>query len=207
VVFLSGLVTSGTLDTIIVTQGGREYEMFSSDSGVQPMPADLRPEVVERVVEIASQLGSEGREGKAVGALFVLGDSDRVKSMSRQLILNPFQGYEEANRNILDPSLKETVKELSTIDGAFIIRGDGVIESCGAFLKTAGQKESELPQGLGARHHAAAGITAVTDSIAVTVSQSTGTVTVSRGGGLITEIEKPRPVGLASVPSTQESGS
>jgi DNA integrity scanning protein DisA with diadenylate cyclase activity len=126
--------------------------------------------------------------------------------MSRQLILNPFQGYEEANRNILDPSLKETVKELSTIDGAFILRGDGVIESCGAFLKTTGQKESELPQGLGARHHAAAGITAVTDSIAVTVSESTGTVTVFRGGGLITEIEKPRPVGLASVASKLESG-
>lgn len=195
VVFLSGLATSGTLDTIIVTQVGREYEMFSSHSGAEPIPTDIRPEVIERVLDIASQLGSEGREGKPVGTLFVVGDSERVKSMSRQLILNPFRGYGENDRNILDTSLDETVKELSTIDGAFLVRGDGVIECCGAFLKTTGQKEFELPLGLGARHHAAAGITAVTSSLAVAVSESTGTVTVFKGGGLITEIEKPRPMG------------
>ena len=68
-------------------------------------------------------------------------------------------------------------------------------------MKTTSQKEFELPQGLGTRHHAAAGITAVTNSIAVAVSESTGTVTVFRGGGLITEIEKPRPIGKIHLPS------
>ena len=47
-----------------------------------------------------------------------------------------------------------------------------------------------LPQGLGARHHAAAGITAVTEAIAITVSESTGTVTIFRHGLIVTEIEK-----------------
>jgi len=131
----------------------------------------------------------------------VVGDADRVLPLTRQMILNPFRGYPEEQRNILDESLEQTVKELSGLDGAFIIRGDGLIETCGAYLKTAGQGEFDLPRGLGARHHAAAGITSVTDSIAVTVSESTGTVTIFRAGRIITEIEKPRTIGRKPVPS------
>ena len=116
---------------------------------------------------------------------------------SHQAIFNPFKGYPEENRNILDHSLQETIKELSVIDGAFIIRGDGVIESCGTYLKTASQQEFELPQGLGTRHHSAAAITSVTESIAVTISESTGTVSIFRKGVIITEIEKPRSIGYA----------
>ncbi|RME36449.1 MAG: hypothetical protein D6788_11575, partial [Planctomycetota bacterium] len=137
-------------------------------------------------------LGSEGREGKPVGTLFVVGDAEGVRPLTRQLILNPFQGYPESQRNILDPNLTETVKELATIDGAFVIRGDGVIESAGTYLKAAGQTEFELPQGLGARHQAAAAITHLTRAIGVTVSESTGTVTVFRGGLMVAELEKPR---------------
>ena len=102
------------------------------------------------------------------------------------------RGYAEADRNVLDPRLEETVKELSTIDGAFILHGEGTVNTCGAILKTASQDVFELPRGLGARHHAAAAITAVTDSLAITVSESTGTVCVFRGGGMVLEIEKPR---------------
>jgi diadenylate cyclase len=197
IVFLCGVEESRSLDTIIVTEVGREYEIFAtSENGAANGAASrIPPEVVDRVIEIASELGSEGREGKPVGALFVVGDTDKVLPLTRQLILNPFRGYPEANRNLLDHSLEETVKELSAIDGAFIIRADGVIESCGTYLKTASQEEFELPQGLGARHHAAAGITSVTDSIAVTVSESTGTVTIFRKGAIVTEIEKPRTIG------------
>ena len=192
IVCLSGMPASGSLDTILVTEVGRESEMFFPDEQTDALAPDIRPEVVERTIEIASELGHEGREGKPVGAMFVLGDSDRVMSLSRQLILNPYRGYEEHERNVLDPNLEETIKELSTLDGAFIIRNDGVVESCGAFVKTASQATYELPQGLGARHHAAAAITAVTDSLAVTVSESTGTVSIFRNGSIVTEIEKLR---------------
>jgi len=192
IVCLTGMPETGSLDTILVTEVGREFEMFSSDKETEQVPAEIRPEVIERVVNIASELGNEGREGKPVGAMFIVGDSERVTSLSRQLIINPFRGYDEDERNILDPALEETVKELTTLDGAFIVRGDGVIESCGTFVKTAGQEVYELPQGLGARHHAAAAITAVTDSLAVTVSESTGTVSIFRNGNIVTEIEKLR---------------
>ncbi|MBE0535660.1 MAG: DNA integrity scanning protein DisA nucleotide-binding domain protein [Phycisphaerae bacterium] len=196
VVFLSGIAASKSLDTLIVTEIGREHEMYMSGNTEPELPAEIRAEVVERLVEIASELGQEGREGRHVGALFVVGDTERVRPLTRQLILNPFRGYSDEERNILDPQLEETVKEMSTLDGAFIISGKGVIETCGAYLKTASQQEYDLPRGLGARHHAAAAITAVTDSIAITVSASTGTVTVFRHGGIVTEIEKPGAVDL-----------
>lgn len=192
VVFLSGLAAAKTLDTIIVTEVGREYEIFASSADVTPTSPKILPEVIERVVDIASELGSEGREGRAVGAMFVIGDTDRVIPLTRQLVLNPFKGYPPSERNILDYSLEETVKELATLDGAFIVRGDGIMETCGSYIRTASQEEFELPRGLGARHHAAAAITAITDSIAVTVSESTGTVTIFRRGHILTEIQKPR---------------
>lgn len=191
VVFLAGAPGSGSLDTVVVTQIGRQFESFHMPQDGAALPADAA--VIERVIEIAVALGSEGREGRAVGALFVVGDSERVLSLSRQLILNPFNGYPEEARNILDETVLETVKELATVDGAFVIRRDGVILSAGTYLKTASQDEFELPKGLGARHHAAAGITSVSDAIAVTVSESTGTVTVFRGGQILTAIERPRP--------------
>ncbi len=197
VVFLSGVATSKTLDTIIVTEVGREYEIFASGADLT-MSSAILPEVIERVVDIASELGSEGREGRPVGAMFVIGDTDRVLPLTRQLVLNPFKGYPPQERNILDSSLEETVKELATLDGAFILQGDGVMETCGAYIRTTSQPEYELPRGLGARHHAAAAITAVTDSIAVTVSESTGSITIFRSGRIVTEIQKPRSTGEKS---------
>ncbi len=192
VVLVSGLEAAKTLDTIIVTEVGREYEIFTSGADLITASSKILPEVVERVVDIASELGSEGREGRAVGAMFVVGDTDRVLPLTRQLLLNPFKGYPPQERNILDYSLEETVKELATLDGAFIVQGDGVVETCGTYIRTTSQPDYELPQGLGARHHAAAAITAVTDAIAVTVSESTGSITIFRGGRIITEIQKPR---------------
>jgi len=208
VVFVSGTPAGGTLDTLMVLQVGRELEMFTSsqEGDEPPAPPHVRPEVIERVIGLASELGSEGREGKPVGTMFVIGDTDQIRPLTRQLILNPFRGYPEESRNILDPTLGETIKELATIDGAFLVRGDGVIESCGTYLKTASQEEFELPQGLGARHHAAAAITAVTPSIAVTVSESTGTVSVFRGGRMVTEMERPRAsVRVQTGPPFQEA--
>jgi DNA integrity scanning protein DisA with diadenylate cyclase activity len=195
VAFLAGDLEGGTTDTILVTEVGRQSEILAHLPEASGLSRHIRPEVVARTIDIAIEIGSEGREGKPVGALFVIGDVERVLSLSRPLVLNPFHGYSEADRNILDPTLEETVKEFSAIDGAFVVRGDGVIEACGVFLKTATSDEHELPQGLGARHHVAAGITAVTDAVAISVSESTGTVTIFMGGHILTEVEKPRRVG------------
>lgn len=193
VIFLTGQAGSGVLDTLCAMEVGREAELFHYIGDLERIPKSVRPEVVARVLDLATELGAEGREGRPVGALFVVGDSERVMGLTRPLVLNPFYGYQPEHRNILDARMEETVKEFSSIDGAFVIRGDGVMEACGVFLKTTAG--GDLPQGLGTRHHVAAGITAVTDSIAVAVSQSTGTVTLFRGGHILTDILRSRWLG------------
>jgi DNA integrity scanning protein DisA with diadenylate cyclase activity len=198
-VCLSGIAGSGVLDTVVFMEVGEEFEMFAAKGG-EELTRDVNPEVFERILDIAIRLANEGREGKAVGALFVLGDVEGVKRYSEQLILNPFRGYKEKERNVLDPGLEETIKEFSTLDGAFLIRDEGIIETAGSYLHSTLQTQ-DLPMGLGARHKAASAITAATNSVAITISESTGTVTVFRDGKIIMEIERPRPIG----PSTQAS--
>jgi len=191
VVFLVGPVR-GLVDTMLVVRIGEEWEMFRTTD--QPrLTEHVKRVVFERTLRIALELAAEGREGKPVGALFVVGDTRNVAQYSRQQILNPFKGYPESERNILDDRVRETVKMFATLDGAFIVKGNGVITSAGTFL-THLKSGEPLEQGLGARHGAAAGITASTRCLAVTVSESTGTVRVWRRGQMITEIEKAHPV-------------
>jgi hypothetical protein len=189
VVCLTGIDGSCSLDTMLVLDLGTDPELFSLlDSDV--LPSDVLPEVFERALTLATQLAAEGREGRPVGALFVLGNSERVLEQSRRLVLNPFEGHPESERNLLDPDLEETIKEFSALDGAFVVRGDGVVLTAGTqLLPTAAH--ARLPGGLGTRHASAAGITASTESIAVCVSQSTGTVTVFKAGKLVTDIHRP----------------
>jgi diadenylate cyclase len=187
---LTGVDLSETIDTIMVLDMGTEIELFSAATA-DPLPGDVTPTVFERVLTLAGELGVEGREGRPVGTLFVIGDSDHVLAQSHQLVINPFHGYPENERNILDPRLEETIKEFSAIDGAFVIRGDGVIMAAGRYLAPRIKLDETLPQGLGTRHQAAAGITALTAAVALCISQSTGTVSVFKEGRLITDIQKP----------------
>jgi DNA integrity scanning protein DisA with diadenylate cyclase activity len=191
IVCVTGLDRSGTIDTVIVLDLGHEIEMFGG-STAEPLPADVTPAVFQRLLTLASELGLEGREGRPVGTLFVLGDSDAVLAQSRQLVINPFRGYPEEERNILDPKLEETLKEFSAIDGAFVVRGDGVLLSAGRYLVPVAKLDEPLPQGLGTRHEAAAAVTVATEALALCVSQSTGTVSIFRRGRLLTDIQKPR---------------
>jgi DNA integrity scanning protein DisA with diadenylate cyclase activity len=192
-VFLTGIMGQ-PLDTIVTMSVGQEQEIFQSVK--QPkLTEHIRRVVFERVITIALELANEGREGKPVGAIFVIGNHREVTKFSQQNIINPFKGYTEKERNILDDAMRETIKEFCTLDGAFVLKGNGVIVSAGTHLRP-GVAGEPLPQGLGARHAAAAAITASTKSMAITISESTGTVRVWRLGQLITEIEKaPRPTG------------
>ena len=189
IVCLSGSALTGMLDTLMVIQIGEEHEVFMGFEA-QNITRNVKPEVFDKVLEIVLELAYQGREGKSVGAIFVIGDEKEVAKYTDQLIINPFRGYHEDERNILDPRLSEAVKTLATIDGAFIVRGDGTILSAGTYLRPALAGEA-LPQGLGARHAAACSVSASTDAIVITVSESTGTVRMFKDGRIITEIEKP----------------
>ncbi|HFC98581.1 MAG TPA: hypothetical protein ENJ40_09050 [Thermosulfurimonas dismutans] len=190
---LSGVAESGHLDSLFILDLESEFEIFAI-SQLEDLKEIVKPEVFQRVLSLAIILATQGREGKPVGTCFILGDTDQVLQHCDQMVINPFRGYPENERNVLDPHLEETVKEFALLDGAFVIRGDGVIESAGAYIRT-GVVSEEIPSGLGARHRSAAAITALTRAVAITVSESTGTVTVFRNGKIVMEIEKPHPLG------------
>ncbi len=152
----------------------------------------VSPEVLERAIEIAVDLAEEGREGAPLGMAMVLGDYENVKRLTQQLTINPFKGYSEPERSILDPTLEETIKEFASIDGAFVISGDGVIQSAGTYLSPPADVRVELVSGLGARHRAGAAMSKATKAVVIVLSQSTGRVTIYRQGREIMAVSPPR---------------
>lgn len=189
-VCLTGPRETRNIDTIMVLQVGEEFELFTS-SNKSDFMKDLPAPIFESLLSLAIELASEGREGRPVGAIFVLGDTEHVMPLSRQLIYNPFEGHPEEKRSVFNPEARETIKELSSIDGAFLIREDGVVLAAGRHLNVATQHD-DFPRGWGARHASAAAITEVTKATAITISESTGTVSIFRNGKVITTIERPR---------------
>jgi DNA integrity scanning protein DisA with diadenylate cyclase activity len=179
----------GNADSIFFIDVGREFEVLTSDF-INDVVEAVQPEVFNAVLNIACELAAQGRENRKVGTIFVLGDDEKVLQLSRQMIMNPFSGYPEDERNILNPDLEETIKEFSAIDGAFIIKGSGVIVTAGRHLSAA-LESKDFPAGLGSRHIAAAGITHVTKAVAMVISESSGNVSVFKNGKLFVTIEKP----------------
>ncbi len=145
-------------------------------------------ETLRMVVDVAVEIGREGREGKPVGALFVVGHHRKVMALSHEQVHDPFKGYGVKERMIRNPRVRESMKEISQLDGAFIISADGVVQASGRNLD-APAKGLSLSKGLGSRHWAAAAISKATKAIAIAVSQSTGTVRIFQDGVVVLRIE------------------
>ena len=143
---------------------------------------------LRKVVDLAVEIGREGREGKAVGTLFVVGHHRKVMELSHEQIHDPFRGYNKSERSIRSPRVRESIKELAQIDGAFVISADGTVVAAGRILD-APAEDLTLSKGLGSRHWAAAAISKATNAIAISVSQSTGTVRLFQGGHVVLRIE------------------
>lgn len=188
-VCLSGIPQLKALDNLLILEFGTEFELISS-SDLPVISEIAMPEVFETLLTLALELASEGKEGrKPAGTIFVLGKHEDVLKFSHPMVINPFQGYPEEERNILDSRLKETVKKFSSIDGAFVLREDGVILAAGRHLDASGEN-IEIPLGLGSRHRAAAGITHLTPALAIVISEETGGVRIFHHGKIFMEIGK-----------------
>jgi DNA integrity scanning protein DisA with diadenylate cyclase activity len=148
----------------------------------------IRPKALEAALTIACKIGRAARRGKRIGAIFMLGDSRKVLEGSRQLIPNPFQGHDEAICKLTNPDIHDALVELSKLDGAFIVRGDGFIQTAGVFLAST-PVEIDLPVGLGARHAAAAAVTARTAATAIVVSATDGNVRVFSEGRIVLQMD------------------
>jgi hypothetical protein len=189
VLALTGPGDDRVMDTLVKVDIGSEDPEEKIRVDTLGLPPEFSSQVVESLIHIAMEIGAEGYEGHAVGTIIVVGDATSVMERSRQLTLNPFQGISEAERNSLDPTIGDAIKTFAALDGAFVIREDGVVLSAGRYLLTM-SRDVKLPMGLGARHSAAASISAETKSIAITVSQTTGTVRVFKAGEIVLELRQ-----------------
>ena len=140
------------------------------------------------VVDLAVEIGREGREAKPVGTLFVVGNHRKVLELSHEQVHDPFRGYGRKDRLIRSPRVRESIKELAQIDGAFIISSDGVIQAAGRILDAPAEGLT-LSMGLGSRHWAAAAISKRTNAIAIAVSETNGTVRIFQNGRVVLRIE------------------
>jgi len=145
-------------------------------------------ETLRMVVDLAVEIGREGREAKPVGTLFVVGNHRKVLQLSHEQVHDPFRGYGAKDRLIRSPRVRESIKELAQIDGAFIISSDGVIQAAGRILDAPAEGLT-LSMGLGSRHWAAAAISKCTNAIAIAVSETNGTVRIFEGGRVVLRIE------------------
>jgi DNA integrity scanning protein DisA with diadenylate cyclase activity len=143
-------------------------------------------EALQETVALAVEIAREGREGRKIGTLFVVGDVDEVLAHSRPLILDPLAGHPAELLDVRRPDFRETVKELAQLDGAFVVDGEGIFVSAGRYVDVDLSATDFIP-GLGTRHAAAASITRATKALAVVVSQSS-IVRVFAGGELRAEV-------------------
>ncbi|NLF68438.1 MAG: hypothetical protein GX575_05205 [Candidatus Anammoximicrobium sp.] len=145
-------------------------------------------ETLKQVLDLAVDIGREGREGKPVGTLFVVGDTRRVLERCQPAGFDPVKGYGRKERDLGDTRVREAVKEIAALDGAFIVNAEGIVEkSCQ--LVDAIHADVTLSKGLGARHWAGAAISRTTKAVAVVVSQSTGTVRLFQNGQVVLRVE------------------
>jgi diadenylate cyclase len=129
------------------------------------------PDVLEPLIGLAVEIAREGREGRRIGTLFMLGDADAVLARSRPLILDPLFGHPESSRHIANLNLRGTIKELAQLDGGFVVSRDGIVLSACRYLDAA-TAQIDVPLGLGSRHIAAANMSAMTNSVGIVVSES-----------------------------------
>jgi DNA integrity scanning protein DisA with diadenylate cyclase activity len=155
---------------------------------LQRLKSSVPLKSLKQVVDLAIAIGHEGREGKRVGTIMVIGDTRRVLEHCKDSGVDPFRGYSRKHRSIFDPRVQEDIKEIAQLDGAFIIGPDGIVEKSRQMLEVT-HEELQLSKGLGSRHWAGAAISRRTKAIAVVVSESNGTVRIYQGGELVMRIE------------------
>lgn len=140
---------------------------------------DIELEVLTKTMELARQIGTRGREGHAVGALFAIGPLPQLRKYSTALVLNPFKGHPPEKRSVLLDDNHETLAEFAWLDGAILFNKEGIASDAGRYI--------QVPSGItpksgeGGRHLAARAISSLAECIAICIS-SNGTITVYANG-------------------------
>ncbi len=178
---------AGAMDSISVIELDEHLNRLSGRD-LRQLETRVPLDTLKTVVDLAVEIGREGREGKPVGTIFVVGDTRKVMACSRPVGFDPVRGYGRKERNLNDPRVREGIKEIAQMDGAIIVSGDGTVEAACRYLDSSAANIT-LSKGLGARHWAAAAISKATNAVTITVSQSNGTVRIFQDGEVVLRIE------------------
>ena len=174
-------------DSISIIRLDERMRRFTSRD-LQRLESSVPLNNLKIVIDLAVQVGREGREGKKVGTMFIVGDTRKVLQHCKDRGFDPLKGYSRKHRNLHDPRVREDVKEIAQMDGAFVVAPDAVVERSRQIVEVM-HENLQLSKGLGSRHWAGAAISQRTKAIAIVVSQSSGTVRVFQNGALVLRIE------------------
>ncbi len=186
-VALYSALEPGTIDSISLVHLGEHLGQLTSRD-LRQLETSVPLDTLKTVVDMAVEIGREGREGKPVGTLFVVGDSKRVLASSHPVGFDPVKGYSRKERNLDDPRVREGIKEIAQLDGAIIVSGDGIVQASARYIDAPADNIT-LAKGLGSRHWSAAAISRKTKAVAVAVSESNGTVRIFQNGEVTLRIE------------------
>ncbi len=190
VITLYSAFSEGEINSLSIIHLEEHLERFTS-ADLKQLESYVPLETLRLVIELALEIAREGREGKPVGTMFIVGDVRNVKKYCRPMGLDPFKRVPKEQRKLRSHRIREEIKELAQLDGAFIIDEKGYIEASRQWVGTPTINVT-LSKGLGARHWAAAAISAVTRAVVVVVSESSGTVRIFQNGEVKLRLEPAR---------------
>ncbi|MGI5848604.1 MAG: diadenylate cyclase CdaA [Christensenellales bacterium] len=170
---LNYVLTAGALVIVIIFQPEIRRALARLGRGridLSPSQSTYAQENVDRILRAVLSLSK-----KRVGALIVF----ERKTGLRDVIESGTHIGAEISSELLE-NLFFTNSPLH--DGAVIIREDR-IEAAGCFLPLSDNKQ--IGQELGTRHRAALGISEVSDSVTLVISEETGVISLAQDGGLI----------------------
>lgn len=176
-----------SVDSISIIQLEEHLEKLSGRD-LRQLETQVPLDTLKLAVDLAVEIGREGREGQPIGTMLVVGDTRKVLAASRPVGFDPVRGYNRTERNLFDPRVREGIKEIAQLDGAIIVSSEGIVEAACRYVDSSAA-DVTLSKGLGARHWAAAAISRATKAIAITVSKSNGTVRIFQNGEVVLRIE------------------
>ena len=177
-----------SLDSLSIVNLGEHLDRLSGRD-LRQLESRVPLKTLKVVVDLAVDIGWEGREGNPVGTLFVVGDTRKVLALSRPAGFDPVRGYNPKERSLFDSKVREGIKEIAQLDGAIIVSPEGIVESAARYLESTATSTLSLSPGLGARHWTAAAVSRMTSAVAITVSQSSGTVRIFQNGEVALRVE------------------
>ena len=133
VVALYSAFEPGTIDSVSLVHLGEHLGQLTARD-LRQLETSVPLDTLKTVVDMAVEIGREGREGKPVGALFVVGDSKKVLASSHPVGFDPVRGYNRKERHLDDARVREGIKEIAQLDGAIVVAGDGTVEASARYI-------------------------------------------------------------------------